>query len=125
MKPRKNALEWSVFGCSLALIAVVTGVLAYDHFTTRDGPPVITIALGQPAASGDGFVVPVDVRNEGDQTAEDVQIEVMLSAAGPEERGGAVITLLPRGSHRRAWVGFRQDPAAGTLTTRVIGYRQP
>jgi uncharacterized protein (TIGR02588 family) len=125
MTIEKNALEWSVFAGSLALIALVVGVLSYAQITSGERPPSLRIVAGQPIPSGDDFAVPLDVFNDGDVTAEEVEIEVVLSAGGAEERSAVVIAFVPRGSKRRAWVGFKQDPSRAKLDTRVVGYREP
>lgn len=125
MKVQKNALEWSVFTVSLLLTAGVVFVLLYAHVTNENRPPAIRIVTGTPHPAGDGFAVPLDVFNDGDVTAEEVEIEVALSAGGAEERSAVTLSFVPHGSRRRAWVGFKQDPSNGKLDARVVGYREP
>lgn len=125
MTIEKNALEWSVFAVSLALIALVVGVLSYAQIAGHDRPPSLRIVTGQPRPSGEGFVVPLDVFNDGDFTAEEVEVEVTLTAGGAAERSAVVLAFVPHGSKRRAWVGFRNDPSRAKLETRVVGYREP
>ena len=125
MKIEKNALEWSVFGVSLLTIAAVAGVLLYAHFTSSQGPPEIRVVLGAPQPSGDGFAVPLDVINDGDATAEEVEVEVTLRAGTTEERSTVALAFVPHGSRRQAWAAFKSDPARGTLDVRVVGYREP
>jgi uncharacterized protein (TIGR02588 family) len=125
MKVQKNALEWSVFAVSLALIGGVVAALLYAQFTSHDRPPSVHAALGTPTRAGDGFAVPLEVRNEGDATAAEVEIEVTLTSGDAVERSTAVLAFVPHGSTRRAWVGFRHDPSRGRLHARVVGYREP
>jgi uncharacterized protein (TIGR02588 family) len=124
-KVEKNWLEWAVFGAGLALVLGVLGFLAYDGATAADGPAEFRIELGRPERRGDGFHVPVRVRNAGGETAEGVHVEVVLESAGETERGEFVIAFLPRGGTREASVTFRADPGAGTLRGRVLGYERP
>ena len=125
MTARKNALEWSVFAASLALILVVVIVLVHAHVTSEDRPPSIAVSIGDAIQAPEGYAVPLLVRNEGDRTAEDVHLEVVLATAAGEERATAVISFVPHRSERRAWVTFSRDPAAGRLTLRVLGYEEP
>ena len=124
MTMKKNRLEWSVFGISLVLIATVVGLLLYEHFTTGRGPADLAVTLGEAVASTGGYAVPVDVRNSGGTSAEDVQVSVSLRGAAAEA-AGVTLPYVPYRSQRRAWVMFDRDPSAGTLEARVLGYRQP
>ena len=121
---KKNALEWTVFAVSLALIALVVALLLHEHVTTGDRPAELHATVGAAVPSGEGFAVPVELRNTGDHTAEDVRVSVTLSGAG-EESSDVTIPYVPYRSHRRAWVVFTRDPAAGRLAARVLGYREP
>jgi len=121
---KKNALEWTVFGVSVVLITTVLGVLVHEQVTTGDRPAALAIALGEPVASTEGYAVPIEVRNDGDRTAEDVHVEVTLSGS-PLEVSDITVPYVPYRSHRRAWVQFTRDPAGARLTARVLGYREP
>lgn len=127
---KKNRLEWTVFGVSLALIVCVVALLIREQMTGSRRPAAIAVLAGDAVRSGDSFAVPLDVSNEGDTTAEDVRIEATVTwgdaaERGEAERGEAVLPFVPYRSHRRAWLTFTRDPRGGTLTTRVLGYREP
>lgn len=126
-KVEKNWLEWIVFGVGLALVAGVLGFLVYDGARMGEAPPDIELKLGAPERRGAGFVVPVAATNRGDETAEGVQIEVVLEAGGggEPERGEFAIAFIPRRATRNGWVTFRTDPGAGQLKARVLGYEKP
>ena len=127
-KVEKNWLEWTVFGVGLVLVLSVVGFLVYDGASMGDAPPDIEVTLGQPERRGDEFLVPVAATNRGDQTAEGVQIEVVLETAtggGEPERGEVSVAFLPRRATRRGWVSFHTDPSAGRLRPRVLGYEKP
>ena len=125
MMPQKNTLEWIVFAASAVLIAGVIGVLVYATVSSEGRPPSLSITPGTAQPTAGGFAVPLEVRNEGDRTAEDVQIEVTLAIGPDTERSTAVLPFVPHRSHRRAWVTFENDPARGTVLARVVGYREP
>ncbi len=124
-KIHKNWLEWAVFGVSAALIATVITFLVYESATLGDALPDIQLSSGAPEARSGYFAVPLEVTNKGDQTAEGVHIEVVLRAAGQEERADLEIQFLPRRGRREAWVTFKTDPRKGTLEARVLGYEKP
>lgn len=126
-KVEKNWLEWVVFGVGLVLVVCVVGYLVYDGATAGGAPPDIEVTLGAPERRGGAFLVPVAATNRGDETAEGVQIEVVLERAegGEPERGEFGIAFLPRRATRRGWVSFHTDPSAGRLTPRVLGYEKP
>ena len=121
----KNALEWTVFGVSLAVIAAVVGVLLHEYLTNDRTPATIVVTAGRAVEAGGGYTVPVEVRNDGNRTAEDVRIEATLQWTGGRETGEAVLPYVPYRSQRRAWIAFSRDPRAGTLEVRVRGYREP
>lgn len=124
--PTKNWLEWTVFGVSLLLVLAVLGYLGYDAATMGDAPPMLMVELGEAVEQPGGFAVPVTVMNGGDDTAEDVEVEVTLSRNGNEiEQSQFSIAFVPRGSQGDGWVMFREDPAGGELTAKVLGYEQP
>ena len=125
MKMDKNLLEWTVFGVSVALIGLVVGLLLHEHLTTGDGPADIALTLGAPVAAGGRYAVPVEVRNGGDTTAEDVHVQVALTGGGEEETSEVTLPYVPYRSQRRAWVTFSRAPASGGLAARVLGYREP
>ena len=124
----KNWLEWAVFGVGLLLVSCALGFLVYDGASKGDAPPSTEVRLGTPERREHNFVVPVAVTNHGDETAEGVQVEVLMEGGGAGaggERGEFVVAFLPRGGTREASVTFHTDPAAGTLRARVLGYEKP
>ena len=125
MKTDKNLLEWTVFGVSLVLIGLVVGLLLHEHFTTCADPADLAVTLGDAVAADGRYAVPVDVRNGGDTTAEDVHVQVTLTGGGDEEASELTLPYVPYRSQLRAWVTFSRAPAAGRLAARVLGYREP
>ena len=122
---KKNTLEWTVFGLSLALIAGIVILLVHEHLAGENRPPSIAANVGEAVATSGGYAVPIDVRNDGDTTAEEVQVEGSLTWEGGSERGEAVLSFVPYRSERRAWIAFSHDPRNGKLEVRVVGYREP
>lgn len=126
-KLEKNWAEWIVFGVGLALVVSTLAYLTYDAATLGDAPPSIEVRTGQPLQQPHNFIVPVTVINHGDQTAEGVQIEVVLENGGEEkERAEFQVAFLPRRGTREGWVAFQLDPrTVERIKARVTGYEKP
>lgn len=125
-RPEKNALEWIVFAVSAVIIAAAAGYLAYTAVREEKTPPDLHVRAFDPAATNGGFRMAVEVRNTGDQTAEQVRVEVALERGGePVERAELDILFVPRKSSRQGWVTFKNDPRGCTVTTRAMSYEVP
>jgi len=120
---KKNLLEWTIFGISLTLIAVVAGLLLREHLTRGNSAPDLMVEVGQAERSGQGYAIPLDVRNGGDTSAEDVEVTLTLQSVPPEQTD-ITIPYVPYRSVRRAWVMFSHEPGAARLDARVISYRE-
>jgi uncharacterized protein (TIGR02588 family) len=126
MKGGTNWLEWTVLGISGLLVAGSAGVLVWEAATNDDGPPAISLTLGEPRQLAAGWAVPVTATNRGGTTAENVLVEVQLGADPEAPRGQLDLPFLPRGSRRSGWVSFDRAPAAGSEPrARVVGYGEP
>lgn len=125
-KPQKNWLEWTVFAVGLVLVLATLGFLVRESLAGGSGPPEIVARLGVPEPSAGGFMVPVEVANAGQGTAEDVKVTVVLEIPGGERAEAELdIAFLPRDSRRNGWVTFRSDPARGTLRLGPIAFEEP
>lgn len=122
----KNRLEWAVFGLGLVLVLGTVGFLVWDAAAGGDAPPDLSVTLGAPEPRGQGWAVPVVVRNRGEETAEGAHVEVVLELPdGTREEAELALAFVPRGSERQGWVQFLHPPASGRLTGRVTGYETP
>jgi uncharacterized protein (TIGR02588 family) len=119
--PKKNGLEWLVFGLSLVLLLGTIVYLAIDALGDAGRPAEITIEFGEVSADGPQFRVPVQVTNGGDEAAE--QVEIRITSGG--ESTGLIIALLPSKSSAAGHVDFEGDPRPAGLQGRVVGYLEP
>lgn len=71
--------------------------------------------------------MPVSVTNQGDETAEGVQVEVVLESDGKEQESAEFeIAFLPRYSTREGWITFGTDPrTVDQMKARVLGFEKP
>jgi uncharacterized protein (TIGR02588 family) len=121
---RPSHLSRNVAIVSAAVIAVLVGYLTLEAL--RDGSPAV---ITHEVVTSDGWAhdsfayVPVDVRNEGGDTAADIEVETSFAVPG----GDAIvkrtrIDFLAGGERRRFYaIGPRDAP----LTVRVIGFQEP
>ena len=126
MIPKKNALEWSVFAVSLALIIAAVAVLLLHASRDADSPPQFVIRIGETTREGAGYRVPVMIQNRGDETAAEVKVEVALRD-GKEinERADFTLAFLPRHATREGAVVFARDPRCCEIVARAVGYEKP
>lgn len=114
--------EWITFFLGLAVILTITGLLTYFRFTSEEGPPEIrviplTAAVRQGPA---GYSLPVDVRNDGGETAADVLVQMTLEPTeGKLETVSFTMRFLAGGKTEQATVLFDTDPEAGRLSSTV------
>lgn len=126
MKEKRNWLEWSVFLCGGALVCSVLGYLLYLAFTVQHVPPKIEVKVHEIVQAPGGYQVRVSTKNLGTQTAEGVEVEVTLKPArGEEEQSTFNIDFLPERTEESGWVQFTEDPKAGELQARVLGFKVP
>ena len=122
----KNRLEWIVFALGIVLVLGTVGFLVWDAALGEDSPPELTVTLGRPEPRGEGWAVPVTVRNHGGETAEGARVVVTLELPdGGKEEAEYDVAFVPRGSRREGWVHFLHPPGTGRLTGRVSGYEKP
>lgn len=123
---QKNWFEWMVFAVGLVLVVLTLGYLTYEGATMGSEPPSLEVRLGAPEQRAHNFIVPVTVKNHGDQTAGGIHIEVLMESGGEEKaRGELDIPFLPRHATREGWVTFDEDPRGAQLKARVLGYEKP
>ena len=124
----RTLAEWVSLSVSLAILAAVLGLIAYEHVTLGQQPPAFDVRAETESTREDtgGYFLTVRVRNTGATTAEDVKLEVMLTPAqGPPETAGAEIRFLAGGGAQRLTVVFQSDPRRGRVAARVVSFLEP
>ena len=124
---RPAILEWLVGGIGLVLTLGLVGFIGWEAVTGSNGtPPGIELRVEDVSAAGPGYVATIVARNTGPRTAASVEIEGKLSRRGGESETSTVtIDYVPGGSEVRGGLYFTQDPSAGQLQLRALGYTQP
>lgn len=115
----KNWLEWTVFAIGLALTLTLVSYLTYLGLKRGEQPPVFKVTLSPPKKVPDGYQLRVDVYNQGDITAQSVQVEV----ENQSEKAQFQIDFVPEHSSGKGWVCFAKEP--DRPKGRVTGFTAP
>ncbi|MBA2566074.1 MAG: hypothetical protein H0V09_11735 [Gemmatimonadetes bacterium] len=119
------------------IVAGVSGVLVLAlllYLGARVLSPLAPARIeAEPDASGirqqsGVYVVPVDVRNVGDETASRIVVRTTLQLEGSRQEpfaSEALIDYMAGGESTRVYAVFGSDPSAGGLTSRVLGFQDP
>jgi uncharacterized protein (TIGR02588 family) len=107
-------------------VLATLGFLVRESIVGAGGPPEVVAHLGEARPSAGGYLIPVEVANTGQSTAEDVLVPIFLDLpGGKREEAELNIAFLPRDSKRNGWVSFRGDPRRGTLRLGAIAFEVP
>lgn len=124
-RPRTTP-EWITFTVTSLVLAIVIGLLvvqAVRHDSPAD--PVVEVDADGIQQRGDGWDVPVRLRNEGHRGAANVQVVAELATAAGTERADQTIDVVGAGETVDVVFVFAQDPAQGELTVGVAAFTTP
>lgn len=121
----RSGAEWVTFAISLAILLGVAALILFQVGDTS-GPALPTVVKTGPVEQSKGkWLVPVEVRNEGGETAESVQVTASFEAGGETIEADQEVEFLAKGESAEVVFVFDQDPAGGKLDVRVAGYASP
>lgn len=118
--PRAPALEWIVAGLGLVCVATALVVILAQVITGAGRPPELSAVVGERRGTPNGWVVEVQVRNDGDETAAGVQVRGDAGGQTAE----AELDYVPAHGQARASLRFKTEPGPD-LTVGVAGWREP
>ena len=122
---QRTTAEWVTFAISCVVLLVVAGLVVLDMAGSNDPPAPTATQSGPVRASGNHFFVPVEVVNDGDATAANVQVTAELVIGGQSYSGDQTIDFLGGGAEAELAFAFDQDPTQGELDIRVSSYAVP
>lgn len=124
-RPGRTAAEWTTFAVSCGvLLVLIASIVAQALHEDRAASPVARITT--PARDVDGHhLVEVEVTNEGDVTAADVQVTASLVIDGETTDADQVIAFLAGGDAETVVFVFADAPSDGELTVAVSGFSAP
>lgn len=119
---QRTLAEWVTLGISLTIMLALVGLITYEYFGRGNRPAVIEVRpqLDELRQEAGAYYLPVEVTNEGDQTAASVWVELTLVAPdNGQESARLHVEFLAGGATEEGVVVFRQNPAEGRLEDRV------
>jgi uncharacterized protein (TIGR02588 family) len=120
----RSLAEWVTLVCSVAILAGMFLVVTYLYVVGNGDPIKISTnaRLDQVRVSDEAFYVPVDVFNEGDTTAGNVQIQAELTIGDETESSEFSLPTLAANDTETGIIAFSRDPREGEFTVRVASY---
>lgn len=127
-RPSRSPAEKVTFGIASGILAIVVALVSYTWLDPQNQQPP-DILLNRPnapwQASGQ-FYIPFEVKNQGGETAESVQVLAELKVNGQViEAGEQQIDFLSGGETAEGTFLFSQNPQQGELILRVGSYKLP
>ncbi len=122
---QRTTAEWVTFAISCAVLLVVVGLVVLDMAGSNDPPAPTATQAGPVRTSGDHFFVPVEVVNDGDATAANVQVTAELVIGTQSYSGDQTIDFLGGGERVELAFSVDENPEQGELSIRVSGYAVP
>ncbi len=118
--------EWIIAGVGLILVIGSISLTLYRAFTEKSTPPILSISLDSASPIENGFLVRFSVKNTGNQTAADLNIEgVLKNGEEIEETSTMALTYVPANSNRQGGLFFTKNPNELDLQIRALGYSVP
>ncbi|HEX6383821.1 MAG TPA: TIGR02588 family protein [Anaerolineae bacterium] len=121
-KRERTLAEWITLGISLAIVLILVGLITYEYFGRGNRPAVIEVRprLESLTQAAGAYYLPVEIANEGDQTAASVWVEFTLFREdGSQESARIQVEFLAGGATEEGVLIFRQNPAEGRLAHTV------
>ena len=123
---RTPLLEWIASGLGFVLALCVFGFIGWQALDDATSAPVITVETIEVNSGAGGYRVTFRARNIGGAAAAQVRIEGTLTRGnGSTETSDVVFDYIPGHSARTGGLFFTQDPQAGNLSLRAIGFAHP
>lgn len=121
----RSTAEWTTFAVCCAVVLLVVVLLGSQLFGTEEPAAPTARRQGEVREAAGRFFVPVDVTNEGDLTAADVQVIAELTIGGEVVDAEQLVDFLAGSETERVVFSFDDDPRRGDLVVRVGGYARP
>jgi uncharacterized protein (TIGR02588 family) len=126
-RQRTTLAEWVTFLLSLAVVALIVGLVLHSWITQSDEPPILQVTGTTEIREVQGqFYVPFTVENLGGETAESVQVIGEIEQNGQVvETGEQQIDFLSAKEKQEGAFIFTRNPRQGNLNVRVGSYKLP
>lgn len=123
--PATPWLEWAAAALGGVLTLTVIGALLVDVGGGAESPPEFEVRKLEILTLRDGSLVKIEIRNIGDEPAEQVEVEGVLRTAQGEETSSVTFADIPARSSRRGGLMFKAPAREGALELSAKGYVEP
>lgn len=127
-QPDQTIAERVTFAISAALLLGLVGSVIWLEAGRGDAPPSFTVTpdVAKAEERSGQWYVPVSVKNDGDETADAVRIDIVREENGEEaERSELEFTFLAGGETEEALIAFDVEPAKDDLVVDVLTSTEP
>lgn len=126
-QPKRTIAEWITFGAATCILSGIVGLVLYTGLTDKQQAPMLSVQTKEAIRQANGkYQVPFEITNDGDKTAESVQILAELKVNnGVEQTGEQQIDFLSSQEKEEGAFIFDADPNKGELKIRVASYKLP
>ncbi len=123
--PATPWLEWAAAALGAVLTLAVIGALLVDVGGGAGRPPEFEVRKLEILTLRDASLVKIEIRNIGDEPAEQIEVEGVLRTAQGEEMSSVTFADIPARSSRRGGLMFKGPARDGTLELSARGYVEP
>lgn len=123
----RSVAEWTSLIFSIAVILIPLIIIS-SHYVTEGSKPAyvhVDVDTKNTKKFEDKYYVPVIVRNEGDEVAENLQVTIEQTIGDKSDKNTFQIHFLTGGSKQKAFVILDKDPKEGKLQTNIESYLVP
>ncbi|MCZ2813727.1 hypothetical protein O2W15_20040 [Modestobacter sp. VKM Ac-2979] len=118
--------EYLLGALGAVVVLLVLAFLVHQAVVVRDGGPQLSVTAAAAQQVEGGWAVPIEVVNEGGQTAEQVEVTGVLTRDGSEvQQATATFSYLAPDSRQSGALLFSEDPTDGRLEIRPAAYALP
>ncbi len=124
---KRTGAEWITLAISVLIVLGLAGLVVYQEVVRGTEPPVIEVQpkMEEIRQEGDAYYMPIDIANNGELTAEDVEVQMSLEIEGEEpETIAFAVKFLSGGETEQQTIVFQNNPAEGKLT-HLIAFSTP
>lgn len=122
----RTAAEWATLIASMLIVGGLL-VLVGAQYLGEQSPAAITVTplLDETREESGVHYLPLEIRNTGERTAEDIVVRVTVREGDREESAEITVRILAGGGTEEAVAAFTIPPTRGNVEARVVGYLRP
>ena len=121
----RTAAEWTTLAISCGVLLLVAWLVGSEMRAPRRPPAPVATVIGEPREVGGVHHVDVQVVNNGDETAANVQVTAVLTIDGEATTADQTIDFLAGSEEADLVFVFADDAAQGELSVVAGGFERP